>query len=95
MNYLVIVAVLALLGPLPSTGHFQAYRPPIETKAGDVATGAVVRQDTNTLILNTTPCSGDREKQIVIFHSPFGTQSASPASCPGGTTIQQVTVSQR
>jgi hypothetical protein len=98
MNYVATMAILAsLMGPLsfPVRGwYFQAYMPPIEAKAGDVATGTVVRQDTQTLILNTTPCSGDREKQIVIFHSPFETKNAAPISCPGGKTFEQITVNQ-
>ena len=99
MNYLATMAILAsLVGPLsfPVRGaYFQAYKPPIEAQAGDVATGTVVRQDTQTLILNTTPCNGDREKQIVIFRAPFGTRPAEPISCPGGRTFQQVTANKR
>lgn len=98
MNCVATMAILAsLLGPLSHPvrgGYFQAYKPPIEAKAGDVATGTVVRQDPQTLILNTTPCNGDREKQIVIFHSPLGTKNADPISCPGGKTFQQITANQ-
>jgi hypothetical protein len=99
MNYVATMAILASLVGAPSFpvrgGYFQAYKPPIEARAGDVATGTVVRQDTQTLILNTTPCNGDGERQIVIFHSPFVTNNAGPVSCPGGKTLQQVTASQR
>jgi hypothetical protein len=99
MNYVATIVILAsLVGPFSfpiGGGYFQAYKPPIEAKTGDVATGTVVRQDTQTLILNTTPCNGDREKQIVIFHSPFGTKNAEPISCSGGKTFQQITANQQ
>jgi hypothetical protein len=95
MNYVATMVILAsLVGPWSFPvrgGYFQAYKPPIEAKAGDVATGTVVHQDTQSLILNTTPCNGDREKQIVIFRAPFETKNAEPISCPNGTTFQQVT----
>jgi hypothetical protein len=98
MNYVATLAILtSLVGPLYSPmrgGYFQAYKPPIEAKAGDVATGTVVRQDGQTLILNATPCDGDRGKQIVIFHAPFGTKNVEPISCPGGKTFQQVSANQ-
>jgi hypothetical protein len=97
MNYVATIAILAsLVGPSSfpvRRAHFQAYKPPIQAKPGDVATGTVVRQDTQSLILNATPCS-DREKQIVIFRSPFGTKSADPILCPGGKTYQQITANQ-
>jgi hypothetical protein len=99
MNYVASKVILAFLVGLLScsarVGHSQAYRPPIEARVGDVATGTVVRQDTQTLILNTTPCNGDREKQIVIFHSPFETKPAEGISCPGGHTFQQITANQK
>ena len=99
MNYVTSIVILAsLMGHLPFTigrGYFQAYKPPIEAKTGDVATGTVVRQDAQTLILNTTPCNGDREKQVVIFHSPFGTKNAEPILCPGGKTFQQIAATQK
>lgn len=99
MNYVaskVIWASLVGLLSFPTQlGYSQAYKPPIEARAGDVATGIVVRQDAQTLILNTTPCNGDREKQIVIFHSPFEAKEAGPVSCPSGQTFQQVTASQK
>ncbi len=95
MNYMATMAILAsLTAPLVRGEYFQAYKPPIEAKAGYVATGTVMRQDTQTLILNTTPCSGDQAKQIVIFHSPFGTNNSESITCPGGKTFQQVTVNQ-
>jgi hypothetical protein len=99
MSYVTFILLLAsLTGHLPFAiggGYFQAYKPPIEAKTGDVATGTVVRQDAQTLILNTTPCNGDREKQVVIFHSPFGTKSAEPILCPGGKTLQQIVATQQ
>ena len=98
MNYVATITLLAgLAGPLSQpvrAGYFQAYKPPIEARAGDAATGTVVRQDPRTLILNTTPCYGDRDKQIILFHSPFRTKPAPAISCPDGTTLQQVTANQ-
>jgi len=92
MNYMATMVILAsLVGPMVRGAYFQAYKPPIEAKGGDVATGTVIRQDTQTLILNTTPCNDDREKQIVILRAPFATKTAEPISCPGGKTFQQVT----
>jgi hypothetical protein len=99
MNCASTVAVLGNLAALLSfpvdAAYSQAYKPPIEAKVSDVATGTVVRQDPKTLILNTTPCNGDREKQIVIFHYPFETKQAAPVTCPGGETFQQITASQK
>ena len=97
MNYLarlvILTSIMGLLSIRVRGGYFQAYKPPIEAKAGYVATGTVVRQDSQKLILNTTPCR-DRDKQIVIFHSPFGAKNAKPISCPAGKTFQQVTAKQ-
>ncbi len=95
MNYMATIAIMAsLIGSSPVRGaYFQLYKPPIEARPGDIATGTVLRQDTRTLILDTTPCVA-REKQIVIFHSPFGTRNAEPISCPGGKTFQQITANQ-
>jgi hypothetical protein len=92
----VVLGYLAAMLSFPAdAANLQAYKPPIEAKVNDVATGTVARQDAKTLILNTTPCSGDREKQIVIFHYPFETKPAAPATCPGGKTFQQVTANQK
>jgi|SRR5215469_6315742 len=94
MNYVTQIAILAsLVGSFsfPIRGmYFQAYKPPIEAKTGYVATGTVVHEDTQTLILNTTPCD-DREKQLVIFRTPFGKKNADPILCPSGKTLQQTT----
>ncbi len=99
MNCMVTITLLAsLLGSLaapPRGAYFQAYRPPIEARTGDVATGTVVRQEPQTLVLNTNPCSGERDKQIVIFHAPFTSKNAEPASCPNGQSFSQITASQR
>ena len=95
MNCLAKIAILVSLAASfssPVRGvYFQAYKPPIEAKLGYVATGAVIKRDAQTLILDTTPCD-EREKQIVVFHSPFGTKDAQPILCPGGKTFQQITV---
>ena len=91
-----IIGSLAALQPIAlDLAYSQAYKPPIEAKVGEVATGSVVKQDTRTLILNTTPCGGDRQKQIVIFHSPFETRPAVTARCSDGKTYDQVTATQR
>jgi hypothetical protein len=97
MNCLETIPILAcLVGffSFPVQGaYFQAYKPPIEARFGYVATGTLVQQNAQTLVIDTTPC-GDREKQIVIFRSPFGTKDADPISCPGGKTFQQITANQ-
>jgi hypothetical protein len=97
MNCLATIPILAsLLGslsfPVPRA-YFQAYKPPLEAKPGYVATGAVVQQNAQTLVLDTTPCE-HAEKQIVIFHSPFGTKDAEPISCPDGKTFRRTTANQ-
>ena len=99
MNCMVTMTLLAsllasLAAPLRGA-YFQAYRPPIEARAGDIATGTVVRQEPQTLILNTNPCSAERDKQVVIFHAPFTTRNAEAASCKNGQTFSQITASQR
>jgi hypothetical protein len=95
MNCLRAIPILAsLLGSLVFPGaHFQAYKPPIEARPGYVATGMVVQQNAQTLVLDTTPCERSA-KQIVIFHSPFGTKVAEPISCPDGKTFQRTTANQ-
>ncbi|SRR6266496_1274959 len=90
---LILGSLIVLLSLSVNAAYLQAYKPPIQAKPGDVATGAVVRQGTRTLILNTTPC--DREQQIVIFRSPYETKPAAPKTCANGTTLQQITVSQK
>jgi hypothetical protein len=92
----VLLFYLAVMSSFPADAvNFQAYKPPVEAKVNDVATGTVVRQDAKTLILNTSPCSGDQRKQIVIFHYPFETKQAAPATCPGGKSFQQITANQK
>ena len=97
MNYVAIATLAFFVGslslPVPGT-YLQAYKPPIEAKAGDVATGTVVRQDGQVLILNTTPCNSDQGKQIVIFRSPFSTKNAEQIACPDGKKVQQITANQ-
>jgi len=97
MSYLASVVMLAVLSPIPwpfRTVYFQAYKPPVEARAGYVATGTLIRQDAKNLILNTEPCSSDREKQVVIFHAPFSTKPAPDAACSNGSKFPQVTVTQ-
>ena len=97
MNRLETIPILAcLVGSFSFAvwgAYFQAYKPPIEARPGYVATGTVVQQNAQTLVLDTTPCD-EREKQIVIFRSPFGTKDADPISCPGGKTSQRITANQ-
>ncbi len=97
MSYLASLVMLAFLLLIPQTlrgVYFQAYKPPVEAKAGYVATGILIRQDAKNLLLNTEPCSNEREKQVVIFHAPFSTKAAADASCPGGSRFPQITVTQ-
>ena len=97
MNSLTTIPILAsLLGSMAFVlhgAHFQAYKPPIEAKPGYIAIGMVVQQSAQTLVLDTTPCERS-EKQIVIFHSPFGTKGSEPISCPDGKTFQRITANQ-
>lgn len=97
MNCLTTIPILAILAGSVAFAfhgaHFQAYKPPIEAKPGYVTTGTVVQQDAQTLVLDTTPCEHS-EKQIVIFHSPFGAKDAEPISCPDGKTFRRITVNQ-
>jgi hypothetical protein len=97
MNRLETIPILAYLVvpfSFPVQGvYFQAYKPPIEARPGYVATGTVVQQNAQTLVLDTTPCD-DRGKQIVIFRSPFGTKDADLISSPGGKTFQRITANQ-
>lgn len=37
-------------------------------KPGDVATGRIIREQNNELILDTSPCTGDR---LILFRMPY------------------------
>ncbi len=61
----------------------QAPKPPVEARAGDIATGTVESENGGKLYLNTTPCKPAQEADIVVFHQPYIRTPAGEIICYG------------
>jgi hypothetical protein len=73
----------AFLLILATTGLTQAPKPPVEARAGDIASGVVESEKADKLYLNTTPCEPAQEADTVVFHKPYTKTAAGEIVCLG------------
>jgi hypothetical protein len=64
-------------------------------RAGDLAEGAVVKDEQGVLVLNTTPCNAPAQSQYRQFHQPYHRRDLGQASCSGGPAYTRVSVEQQ
>lgn len=67
----------------------------VPARAGDLAEGAVVREENGVLVLNTTPCNAPAQSQYLQFHQPYRRRDLIQASCPGRPAYTRVSVEQQ
>jgi hypothetical protein len=64
-----------------------------QAKAGDAASGVVIRKTSDSLVLDITPCT--IEKKIVTFVNPYKDSSVSDIRCPDNKAYERVQVIQQ
>jgi hypothetical protein len=78
-----IILLTALLFILATAASTQAPKPPVEARAGDIASGVVESEKADKLYLNTTPCKPAQEADTVVFHKPYTKTPAGEIVCLG------------
>jgi hypothetical protein len=77
----VLLATFLLV--LATLGFSQAPKPPVEARAGDIASGVVESEKPDKLYLNTTPCKPAQEADTVVFRKPYTKTAAGEIVCNG------------
>jgi hypothetical protein len=77
------ILLTAFLLILATASFTQAPKPPVEARAGDIASGVVESEKPDKLYLNTTPCKPAQEADTVVFHKPYTKTAAGEIVCNG------------
>ena len=64
-------------------------------EVGKKAQGATVEQDSQILVLNTTPCDSIEASKYLVFSAPFKVIEGGEASCPSGNRYRKTIVEQQ